>query len=462
MTIPTATPVWRASGIAWRRSPSHQCRKICGSGGWGSTISSTSPSCSCPASGRRTPIWIRHGASEIRFAFFAAIPAEARYRFLLENSEVVVGGITYGPVCNGQIATYAIKDQFWVFFLDPAHDASVQNPKLGLETWDVFMNRSPFGNAEYVKAYAAAQARLTPEGWSLDALWDGGGENPNAWLTILRHETNVSVTQGGRGGIPRTYWLVSYSGLERMYYDTVASFKYWGSDGHKLETLLFFNFLRQEFEDNFLKLLPSDRREAVREQWTQGVGSIGLMVVPFAGDKQPTQVQLDDADPVLDLVSKIRRTLGPTISGGPDRLNPQTKPVIAEDAPIPDFDAWETAISTLTAIKGYTFVRHLPSVILLRLKDDTRYRVYSLVANRVYKSPVHPVVSKRPGVAGRGHAQRIPGCGERLSKPVRGFGPGRRKTLSVRFAGGQDGKRLDSSRLALWRSAQQRTLLATV
>ncbi len=320
------------------------------------------------------------------FRVFAAIPAEARYRFLLENSEVIVGGITYGPVCNGQIATYAVKDQFWVFFLDPAHDASVQNPKLGLDTWDVFMNRSPIGNAEYVKAYAAAQARLTPEGWSLDALWDGGGENPNAWLTILRHETNVSVTQGGRGGIPRTYWLISYSGLERMYYDTVASFKYWGSDGHKLETLLFFNFLRQEFEDNFLKLLPAHRREAVREQWTQGVGSIGLMVVPFAGDKQPTQVQLDDADPILDLVSKIRRHLGPPISGGPDRLNPQAKPVIAKEAPIRDFDAWETAISTLTAVKGYTFVRHLPSVILLRLKKNTRYRVYSLVANRVYKS----------------------------------------------------------------------------
>jgi hypothetical protein len=66
------------------------------------------------------PTWTRPTASRARFVQFAAIPAEARYRFILENAEVMVGGITYGPVCNGQTATYAVKDQFWVFFLDPA------------------------------------------------------------------------------------------------------------------------------------------------------------------------------------------------------------------------------------------------------------------------------------------------------------------------------------------------------
>jgi hypothetical protein len=77
------------------------------------------------------------------FLVFRAIPAGARSLFLLENSEVIVGGITYGPVCLGQTATYAVKDQFWVYFLDPRYDPSVQNPELGLETWSTMMDRSP-------------------------------------------------------------------------------------------------------------------------------------------------------------------------------------------------------------------------------------------------------------------------------------------------------------------------------
>ena len=333
------------------------------------------------------------------FLVFAAIPAEARYRFLLRNAEVIVGGITYGPVCNGQTATYAVKDQFWVFFLDPSKDVSVQDPTLGLETWDLFMDRSAFGNRDYLDAYAEAQARLSPDGWTLDAIWDGDGDNRNAWLTVLRHETNVSVLQGARGGFPRTFWLLGYSGLERMYYDTVAGFKYWAGDGHKLQTLLFFNFLRQEFQDSFLLLLPPDQRESIRQQWTQGVGAIGLDVVPFAGADRPSRVAVDAEQPLRDLLDQIAERLGPTISALPDRLNPSLKPAVAIDAPMRGVDDWERAISTLTAVKGQRFVRYLPSVIVLRLnapsagaqgdldrsEKDSR-QVYSLVANRVYKS----------------------------------------------------------------------------
>ena len=204
------------------------------------------------------------------FLVYRAIPAEARSLFLLENSEVIVGGITYGPVCLGQTATYAVKDHFWVYFLDPRYDPSVQNPELGLETWSTMMDRSTIGNFEYANAYAAAQAKLTPAGLTVDAVWNGGGKNPNAWLTVLRHETNVSVMKGRQGGIPPTQWLVSYSGFERLYYDTVASYKYWEGDPGKLQTLVFFNFLRQEMEDNFLLLLPENERDPIRQRWPQG------------------------------------------------------------------------------------------------------------------------------------------------------------------------------------------------
>ncbi len=323
------------------------------------------------------------------FSVFRTIPAEARYRFLLRYAETITSGVIYGPVCNGQTATYAVKDHFWVFFVDPAADPSVQDPKLGLDSWDKMMDRSVFGNATYVEAYNEALAGLRPQGWDIDAIWDGDGDNPNAWLTVMRHDTNVSVMTGGRGGTPRTLWLMTYSGLERMYYDTVADFEYWAGDPSKLETLLFFNYLRQEFEDNFLMLLPAGAREAVRNTWTQGIGRLGLELIPFDADQDAASNAGAEADPqqaLRQVIDAVEARFAPAIAGPPDRLNPDTKPDTDPTARIASVEDWERALSTLTVVQGQPFTRFMPSVILLRLDGDQSARVYSLVVNRVYES----------------------------------------------------------------------------
>ena len=326
------------------------------------------------------------------FLVFRAIPAPARSRFLLENSELIVSGITYGPVCLGQTATYAVKDQFWVYFLDPSADPSVLDPDLGLSTWKVFMDRSARGDAAYDAAYAKALAQLRPQGWSVDSVWDGGRKNPNAWLTVMRHDTNVSVVQGRQGGTPLSYWLIDYSGFERMYYDTVAGFAYWQGDLGKLQTLRFFHYLREEFQDNFLLLLPPGERERVRHTWNQGVGSYRLAPTPFAWTPLPEPVAgpvetpepSAAAAPLAQTVAAIARRLGPTIAGPTDRLNPDEKPTLPPA--ITSFADWERAIAGLTVVSGQAFTRYLPSVIVLRLRQSTQSRVYSLVINRVYKA----------------------------------------------------------------------------
>jgi hypothetical protein len=320
------------------------------------------------------------------FFVYRAIPTEARYRFLLENSEMIVSGITYGPVCLGQTATFAIKDQFWVHFVDPKYDVSVRDPKLGLETWRAFMDRSLLGNDNYETAYGNALAKLRPKGYTIDAIWNGDRTNPNAWLTVMRHESNVSVLKGRQGGLPRTHWLMDYSGFERIYYDTVANFQYWAGDLPKLETLVFFNYLRQEFEDNYLLLLPEKERQKYRNEWTQGVGQVALELMPFAGADQPTRVKTDKHDPMVSLVEDIQKHVGEEVSGPVDLLNPHVKPKISLDDPIESYDDWVKAASLLTQTRAYKFPRFLPSVILLKLTDGDDARVYSLIANRVYSS----------------------------------------------------------------------------
>ncbi len=320
------------------------------------------------------------------FRIFRAIPTDIRSRFMLENSELIVSAITYGPVCLGQTATYAVKDQFWVFFVDPAHDATVLEPDLGLNTWNLFMDKSQLGNNEYEDAYAKALARIQPEGYSLEAIWNGTQTNKNAWLTVLRHDTNTSVMKGGKGGIPRTFWLVDYGGFERIYYDTVADFKYWSGDAEKLKTLIFFDNLREEFQDNFLLLLPANQREKIRHKWTQGIGSVALYAMPFAGKDQPTQIETGGPHPLLNLIGLIRDSMGPKISGLPDKLNPLEKPNIPVGEPIDSYENWTRAVSNLTVSKNYQFPRFLPSVTLLRLDNGIESKVYSLIANRVYAS----------------------------------------------------------------------------
>ncbi|MEM8575075.1 MAG: fatty acid cis/trans isomerase [Pseudomonadota bacterium] len=321
------------------------------------------------------------------FRVYESIPVEARYRFLLENAELIVSGITYGPVCLGQTATYAVKDQFWVFFVDPKYDVSVRDPKLGLETWDTFMDRSLFGNDAYEQAYGNELKKLQPKGYTIDAIWNGDKTNNNAWLTVLRHESNVSVMKGRQGGIPRTLWLMDYSGFERIYYDTVANFQYWAGDVPKLETLVFFNYLRQEFEDNFLLLLPKEDRQKYRNEWTQGLGQVALALEPFAGEEQPTQVHGSARKPMLGVINDIQEHMGETVSGPPDLLNPHKKPKVSLDKPIKSYDDWITAASLLTQTRAYKFPRFLPSVVVLRVNNPEGHaRVYSLVANRVYET----------------------------------------------------------------------------
>ena len=322
------------------------------------------------------------------FYVYGAIPAKSRAQFMLENSSTIVGSITMGPVCLGQTSTYAVKDHFWAFFVDPEHDVSVLEPQLGLGNWDAMMNRSPQGNAAYQKAYAKALERHFPNGYDIDVVWDGGKKNPNAWLTVLRHETNTWVLTGRRGGIPRTQWLLSYSGFERIYYDTVAHFKYYGGDPGKLETLVFFNFLRQEFEDNFLLLLPKDARAAIRADWSRGViGTLAREVSNFAGGDLPSSVKNDDpADPLLGIVSNIQEHLGPEVSGPPDLLNPRTKKPYPFEKGVSNYDEWVAAVSTITMTDQYKFPRYLPSLILIKLNHGEESRFYSLVVNRVYET----------------------------------------------------------------------------
>jgi len=221
------------------------------------------------------------------FITFEQLPAEARYRFMLEDARFTIMGFIKGPVCRGQLALNVINDHFWVAFVRPGYFDSEtiaaflakarRNLRLpaehesttGLFKWLFY--------AGYEKNYLDAKTRFiktqlgASDPPSLGLLWDGDGENPNAALTVFRHFDSASVIHGLQGGRPQTAWVIDYPMLERIHYLLVAGYDVYGNAGHQITTRLYMDFLRMEGELNFLTFLPRAARQGVRKRWYRGV-----------------------------------------------------------------------------------------------------------------------------------------------------------------------------------------------
>jgi hypothetical protein len=221
------------------------------------------------------------------FIAFHALPVKARYQFLIDEAQFTIMGFIKGPVCRGQIALSVIEDRFWVFFVNPdafslqagteflarqSTNLSLPSEKgsnaLILATWLEYshlQNDYLRAKSKFMERKLHGAAKVT-----LDLIWDGGGNNPNAALTVFRHLNSASVVKGLVGDHPKTAWVIGYPLLERIHYLLVAGFDVYGNAGHQLNSRLYMDFLRMEGEFNFLTLLPSDKRDAVRNYWYRG------------------------------------------------------------------------------------------------------------------------------------------------------------------------------------------------
>jgi len=222
------------------------------------------------------------------FRTFAAIPVQARYRFMLEEAAFTIMGFIKGPVCRGQIALDVIEDRFWVAFLAPSdqYDHAVAT----LLQQDSNLLRLPTGSSNtgvlipwlhYARLenefrlartdFLAKQLRRPGARLDEQLIWDGDGRNDNAALTIFRHFDSASVVKGMVGGSPKTAWVIGYPLLERIHYLLVANYDVFGNVGHQLNSRLYMDFLRMEGEFNFLSFLPRSERIATRDQWYRDV-----------------------------------------------------------------------------------------------------------------------------------------------------------------------------------------------
>ncbi|MCG9630404.1 fatty acid cis/trans isomerase [Vibrio sp. Isolate30] len=319
---------------------------------------------------------------------FEALPVKSRFKFMLDNAQNTIMAYIKGPVCRGQLALNVINDRFWVVFVDPDkadlpeindfYASQKDNLKLPGE---LESNTLPVTN--WVK-YSKQQARYLDgkseftnkwfkngENLTMNVIWDGGGTNPNAALTVFRHFDSASVVQGLVGTQPKTAWVLDYALLERIHYLLVAGFDVYGNFGHQLMTRMFMDFLRLEGESNFLTLLPKDVRHEEHSSWYQNQNTqlsdfLQRNIAPF---DQPSSVVYKTDNPKAELFDMLEEKLKPI-------LNDRYKIVDTGFAP-----KHEALLQQVDSITGEG-LKYVPQLVMMMIKAQSgEEQLFTMIHN---------------------------------------------------------------------------------
>ncbi len=273
------------------------------------------------------------------FKTFAAIPAKARYQFMLDDACFFVMGFIKGPVCRGQVALNVINDHFVLAFTNPEKDP-ISNDSAFLSEVSDFLSLPSEKNSnirilavwrqyrdlqkQYLDARDQYLTELDPagKGRGIDDIWNGDGFNDNALLTVFRHFDSASVVKGFVGKMPKTGWIVDYPLFERIHYLLVAGFNVFGNVGHQAETRIYMDYLRMEGESNFLSFLPRDCREEIWESWYSDAReeAIDYLAAQFYGLERNTEIEFHTSDPKDEFFKKLIVHMGPATAQH-DHLN---------------------------------------------------------------------------------------------------------------------------------------------
>ena len=340
------------------------------------------------------------------FKVYDAIPVASRYKFLLDDARFFIEGFIKGPVCRGQIALNVIEDQFWVVFFDPdkpgtGNDAEFirQNSQhLSMPTemgdtlklfsaWDTYWKRLK----KYMLARQASFENIHSVGLddAMSYIWKGGGNNPNAALTVFRHMDSASVRHGLVGDFPETAWILDYPLFERIHYLLVAGFNVYGNVGHQLNTRLYMDFLRMEGEDNFLAFLPVSDRKRLRDSWYQGMRSDMKkeLNAPMDWLNVESVIGYRSDDPRRELYKHIESHLG--AAAGPADLINRCEKSPCSSARTDSFQYFaDQAMASITHIKGLPLdvFPDLAFVQVVNKQDPEKIVAYTLVRNKAYKN----------------------------------------------------------------------------
>jgi hypothetical protein len=220
---------------------------------------------------------------------FAAIPAKARWKFLLADIRLHRGDITNGPSCYGSLAAAVPQDVEWDFFEDPETSLYVNDAqyraalapytKLMREPDDLTGILSEVKDAvERRKAHLAKTASRLAEGPStrsrITDIWRGEEPGDTPIVVLFRNDDNIFAADPNVaiGQFPKTGAIINLPILEAMIYETVINYDQFGAAQNGFVSVLGFGLSRRNWETNFLRFLPADKRRALYDSWYESPG----------------------------------------------------------------------------------------------------------------------------------------------------------------------------------------------
>lgn len=351
--------------------------------------------------------------AENPFIAFADIPSKARYQYLLMDAQYHISTFIKGPVCNGSNAVNSIQEQFYVFFLDPQADQSLIDKNYAKEIAPLLMLPGVFGSEVEIKETASfyktlidhrevyrkkrlAQYKTSrPEGYVLNDIWNGEGDNPNASLTVFRHDDNAVVVKGAKGDLSKTGFILDYPLFERLVYNLVVNFDVFGNVSHQLLTRVYMDMIRMEAEELFLSFLPPERRFELRKQWYQGLFAEMKMtyIFPTVGAGEPTGIRYTDEskDTKKQLVEKILfYRMNETVRGPVDSLNWRVFTPPESKSELLKLDSLEHILRPMVSVRAVNakpFARFFPDLSYLKVRGTNgSLRVFSIIHNKEHEN----------------------------------------------------------------------------
>ncbi|MGZ3806075.1 MAG: fatty acid cis/trans isomerase [Pseudobdellovibrionaceae bacterium] len=354
--------------------------------------------------------------AENPFLAFADIPPKSRYQFLLDDAQYQVSTFIKGPVCNGSVAVNSIQEQFFMFFIHP--DSEIMARSRGFQdqaqpllilpgVWgsDVKLGDTPTFMAklnDHREKFRSLRARwkkeLFPKGYALNDIWDGDDDNPNAVLTVIRHDDNAVVMTGAVGDLSKTVVILDYALFERLVYNLVVNFDVFGNIGHQLLTRDYMDMLRMEAEEIFLSFLPPDERLPMRDSWYQGFAAELKMkyLYPVLNKDLPTSITYTSKNIKKEFIEKVLFTLmNEKVRGPLDPINwknieiPENLKVSKEKPQVasPSIELELRKIAAVVAHNDTPFARFFPDISLLQVKEKNgEQKVYSIMHNKEHQN----------------------------------------------------------------------------
>lgn len=363
------------------------------------------------------------------FITFKDIPAKSRYQFLLDDSYFFINTFIKGPVCWGSEALSVIDDHFWVFFIKPESDVTVQHPEFFNDAGELLSVPAADGNdwtfTELFKQRRRSARMIKKDylnkymksGFALSDIWNGDGFNPNSILTVYRHIDSASVSRGAVGEIPKTMWMLDYPIFEDIYYNLVAEYDVFAPIVHAARTRLHMDASRFNAQDMYLAFMPAPLRAPTRLQfsrdpshvmttkdtnckvlpaelcafYSQSAGVMRDVVYPYSGPEVSSQIDLKDREfPQGELAEKILQYMPAKVTEfTSDKINIRNpngahpNPYTFSSRKDLKMSEVEDVMATIGGRKGY-FASFLPEISYVQVIDEDNKNVkwYSMLHNR--------------------------------------------------------------------------------